>query len=183
MTLSRSFALAVILSALISVPAMAGPDDFHAGPIFPEFGKIATIDSDMKLPKRLRLKVSFDAAKPGKVGATNKSFESIARFINMHAEAGVPLKRMDVALVVHGGAAHDLAGNAHYRAKYDGASNANAALIKALTEKGVKIYLCGQSAAYHDIEKSSLLPGVDMALSAMTAHAILQQDGYTLNPF
>jgi len=28
-----------------------------------------------------------------------------------------------------------------------------------------------------------LLPGVEMALSAMTAHAILQQEGYTLNPF
>jgi len=27
------------------------------------------------------------------------------------------------------------------------------------------------------------LPGVTMALSAMTAHALLQQDGYTLNPF
>jgi len=28
-----------------------------------------------------------------------------------------------------------------------------------------------------------LAPGVEMTLSAMTAHALLQQDGYTMNPF
>jgi hypothetical protein len=28
-----------------------------------------------------------------------------------------------------------------------------------------------------------ILPGVEMALSAMTAHALLLQQGYTLNPF
>ena len=28
-----------------------------------------------------------------------------------------------------------------------------------------------------------MLPGVEMALSAMTAHAVLQQAGYRLNPF
>ncbi|HCE21170.1 MAG TPA: hypothetical protein DF282_01490, partial [Hyphomonas sp.] len=47
----------------------------------------------------------------------------------------------------------------------------------------VRIILCGQTAAYRDIEKSDLLPGVEIALSAMTAHAKLQQDGYSLNPF
>ncbi|HBH44411.1 MAG TPA: hypothetical protein DDY28_08390, partial [Hyphomonas atlantica] len=43
--------------------------------------------------------------------------------------------------------------------------------------------LCGQTAAYRDVTKADLLPGVEMSLSAMTAHAQLQQDGYTLNPF
>jgi len=56
-------------------------------------------------------------------------------------------------------------------------------LIKALTGKGVRIIVCGQSATYYDIENEDLLPNVEMALSAMTAHALLQQDGYTLNPF
>jgi len=56
-------------------------------------------------------------------------------------------------------------------------------LIKELTENGVEIYLCGQSAAYYGIEKKDLLPNVRMALSAMTAHAILQQKDYTVNPF
>lgn len=172
-----------IAALVLPVSANAGPDDFHAGTIITDYGQVATINMDQPLPKRLRLKVSFDAAKSGEPGKVNRNFDSLARFINMHAEAGIPIKRIKVAMVVHGGASHDLTNAAHYGDKYDGAENANAGLIKALTEVGVRFYLCGQSAAYHDIDNSDLLPGVEMSLSAMTAHALLQQDGYTLNPF
>jgi hypothetical protein len=34
-----------------------------------------------------------------------------------------------------------------------------------------------------DVATDDLLPGVEMALSAMTAHALLQNSGFTLNPF
>jgi len=34
-----------------------------------------------------------------------------------------------------------------------------------------------------DIREADLLPGITMAPSAITAHALLQQQGYTLNPF
>jgi intracellular sulfur oxidation DsrE/DsrF family protein len=48
----------------------------------------------------------------------------------------------------------------------------------------VRIILCGQSAAGLGLDETAdLLPGVEVALSAMTAHALLQQDGYTVNPF
>jgi intracellular sulfur oxidation DsrE/DsrF family protein len=47
----------------------------------------------------------------------------------------------------------------------------------------VRIFVCGQSAAYYDVTTNDLLPGVEMALSAMTVHALLQQQGYSLNPF
>jgi hypothetical protein len=33
-----------------------------------------------------------------------------------------------------------------------------------------------------DIDQEDLLPGVRVALSAMTANALLQQNGYTFNP-
>ena len=45
------------------------------------------------------------------------------------------------------------------------------------------VYLCGQSAAAYGIDKGDLIPGVEMALSAMTAHAVLSAEGYSLNPF
>jgi intracellular sulfur oxidation DsrE/DsrF family protein len=47
----------------------------------------------------------------------------------------------------------------------------------------VRIIVCGQKAAYYNVTSDDLLPGVKMALPAMTAHALLQQQGYTLNPF
>lgn len=173
----------VVAACLISTSSYADETAFHSGTVISEFGKVATIESDMPLPKRVKLKVSFDAASVGKPGSVNRKLDSLARFINMHVEAGVPLKNIDVALVVHGGASKDLTRNAYYSGQYEGAENANAPLIKALVENGVEIYLCGQSAVYHDIQKSDLLPGVKMALSAMTAHALLQQENYTLNPF
>ena len=52
-----------------------------------------------------------------------------------------------------------------------------------MIDQGVRVIVCGQSAAYYDVENDALLPGVEMALSAMTAHAVLQQQGYALNPF
>lgn len=169
--------------SLLSTTTFANDTVFKSGPVIMEFGKTAPIDSDMPLTKKMKLKVSFDVAAAGEPGAINKKLDSLARFLNMHVEAGVLLKNIDVALVVHGGASKDLARDEYYAAQYNGASNANAPLIQALVDNGVEIYICGQSAVYYDIDKTDLLPGVKMALSAMTVHALLQQDNYTLNPF
>lgn len=117
----------------------------------------------------------MEAAKAGRV---NARLESAARFLNMHASAGVPVQNMSIAIVVHGPAALDLVTHGKY-----GTENANAGLIEALHEAGVTIELCGQTTAYRDFSRSDLLPGVSLSLSAMTSHALLQQDGYTLNPF
>ena len=102
----------------------------------------------------------------------------------MHVRAGVPEVRIHLAVVVHGAAGADLL-NAHaYAARNEGdLDNANAPIVAALLDKGVRIILCGQSAAAMGIAGDDLLPGVEMALSAMTAHALLQHQGYTLNPF
>ncbi len=180
-TASLIFAFAI--SACFAVQANAGEPAFHEGPVFTDFGKIASVEVDMVIPKRAKFKVLFDASKGADVGAINRTLNSATRFINMHAEAGVPEKNMKVAIVFHGKGSFDLTNDDYYSEKYDGAKNGNTAIIKALTEQGVRVILCGQTAAYYDIDKANLLPGVEMALSAMTAHALLQQQGYTLNPF
>ena len=126
--------------------------------------------------------VAFDVAEQGAQGKVNRRFESLARFLNMQARAGVPPEQVELALVVHGKAGFDLLDNKRFAEKFGG-DNPNAPLLAALQKHGVRILLCGQSAAYNDIDHAQLLPGVEMALSAMTAHALLQQSGYTLNPF
>jgi len=172
-----------VLTLLIYTLSYASDEAFKTGPVFTEFGPAAVIEADMIIPKRAKFKILFDTAKAAKPGEVNRTLTSAARFINMHAEAGVPEKNMKLAVVFHGSGSFDLTKDAAYGAKYDGMENANAALIAALTEKNIRIILCGQSAAYHGIAKDDLLPNVEMALSAMTAHALLQQEGYTLNPF
>jgi intracellular sulfur oxidation DsrE/DsrF family protein len=64
-----------------------------------------------------------------------------------------------------------------------GQKNANSDLIAQLVRQGVKFYVCGQTAAYYGITLDDLLPGVDMALSALTAQAVLAREGYSVNPF
>jgi hypothetical protein len=47
----------------------------------------------------------------------------------------------------------------------------------------VDIQLRGQSAAAHGVGREELIPVVRMALSAMTAHRLLRQRGFTIDPF
>lgn len=175
----RRLILALALAAS-STPAMA--QELAAGPVFTSFGKVAKVDSDMPLPKTTRLKVVLDLTAAGKPDEINRTLDTAARFINMHVAAGVPEANIRVAIVVHGPASGDLVKDATYAAKHDGKPNPNTRPIAELLAHHVEIYLCGQAAAHMGIAKTDLLPGVKMALSAMTAHALLQQQGYTEIP-
>ncbi|MEO1408125.1 MAG: DsrE family protein, partial [Pseudomonadota bacterium] len=155
---------------------------FHLGPVIEEYGLVAIVPDRDPLPSDTEFKVSFDLYEQAEIGKLNRSLVSGARFLNMHAEAGVRPENMKLAFVVHGKAVHDVSTDAHY-GEDSGQANPNRDLIEKLMANGVEIYVCGQSAKYHSVEASELLPGVHMSLSAMTTHALLQQDGYTLNPF
>jgi len=172
----------ILLALLFAGPALAGPDAFHPGTAIPDYGRIADVDNEYPIAEGAEFHVAFDLAEAGEPGEVNRGLESLARFINMHVAAGVPAEDIHLAVVIHGGATHDVTNDAHYEPLKE-MPNANAALVAALNEHGVRIYVCGQSAAYNNVSNEDLLPGVTMALSAMTAHAQLQQEGYTLNPF
>ena len=162
------------LSLGAAVTSLHAQERFEAGPVIPAFGKIAKVETDLVIPDDTEFRVVFDIA--DSKGGLNRSLVTPARFLNMHAAAGVPVENLNIALVVHGRATKDLV-------KPEDGENPNAPLIAALIEQGAKVYVCGQSAAAHGVTKASLLPGVEMALSAMTANALLLQQGYTLNPF
>ena len=168
---------------LIPAAAQAQESKFQPGTVLSEFGKIAPVQTDFKIPRGTKFKVLYDIVDGAEPGALNRKLNTPARFLNMHAAAGVREKNMKLAVVIHGKASLDVASAKAYGAAYEGAENGNVEIIKALIEQGVRVILCGQSAAYYGVGHEDMLPGVEMALSAMTAHAILQQEGYTLNPF
>ncbi len=167
----------------LSAPAMAQLEGFETGPVFEDFGPKAAVQTDDPLAKDSRFQIAFDVAKKADPGSLNRTIESAARFINMHVAAGVPAENIRLAIVVHGGASVDLTRQEIYGARNEGATNGSADAIAVLQKHGVTFHLCGQSAAAYKIANADLLPGVKMDLSAMTAHALLQQQGYTLNPF
>ena len=177
--MKHSLSIVVLsISFALAATAQSAEQGFVKGPVFEEYGPAAPVESDLVIPEDMTLKVAFDISEAAAEGEVNRRFESVARFINMHAAAGIERERIQPAIVVHGGGAEDLLKPA------EGAiPPPTARLIEALLDGGVPIYLCGQTAAAKGIEKEDLIPGVEMALSAMTAHAVLAGQDYTLNPF
>lgn len=112
----------------------------------------------------------------------NGQFDTVARFLNMHAQAGIPSSRVQVAAVVHGTAGKDLLNDAEYEKRF-GTPNPSSVLIKELLGAGVQIILCGQTSQGRDIPADKVIPGVQIALSAMTALNVLQSEGYKINPW
>tara|TARA_B100000902_G_scaffold386896_1_gene430135 strand:- start:283 stop:834 length:552 start_codon:yes stop_codon:yes gene_type:complete len=163
------------------VTGVSSAAEFSAGPVFQDYGKKVQVEG-VEFNANTEFKVAFDVAKGAEPGKVNRQFDSLARFINMHVASGVPAENIELALVVHGSATLDLLGAPAYPQK-QGAKNANIALLNALMANQVRVIVCGQSAAAHGYANEAFLPGVEVALSAMSAHALLQQQGYTLNPF
>jgi intracellular sulfur oxidation DsrE/DsrF family protein len=174
---------ALLLAMLFAAPAAAQVPAMHPGPVFADVAPIATIDSDMTIPAGAVFKVTYDVTAQATPGTSNRAFETAPRFINGHVEAGVPAKNINIAYVVHGKAIIDLLKPEAYAKRTGGKTNATAALVTRLLANNVNFYVCGQSAVAQGIAKNELLPGVKMAISASSAHALLGMQGYTLIPF
>lgn len=172
----------LILSALMFSSAISAQiSSFKEGTVIIGFGKSVPVSSHT-IPEDAKFKVTFDVASSSNGGGLNRKFDSLARFINMHVAAGVKKDNIQLALVVHGKATLDLLDDTGYQSKYS-LDNPNKPLLNALMENNVRVILCGQSAAANEINASQLIEGVEVELSAMTAHALLQQSGFTVNPF
>lgn len=171
---------AVLLAVLLATPALAA--EAQGGPVFAGFGKHTPVEHDVAIPKGMVLRHVYDvtAAAPGKL---NPGFETAARFINSHVANGMAERDVAVAVVVHGPAINELVKAAVYAGRHSGTANASQAMVEAMLKNGVRFLVCGQAANAIGVGKADLLPGVELAISASSAHAILQRQGYTLNPF
>lgn len=152
-----------------------------AGPIIEAYGEVWNIENpDFKTDTAQEFKVVFDVMdSPSSHGEINKKLETAARFLNMHAQSGVPKAQLKVALIVHNQASKDVTHDEAYRKRF-GVPNPNSGLIEALLDVDVEIIYCGQSSFSRDFPKKDLIPGVKIALSAMTASIQLQNESFHL---
>ncbi len=176
----RSTALALTLLAM-SAGAIAAQQRPQTGPVVTSGGPVYEVtDPDFPTPMDTQLKTVFEMRDPPTdPSGTNQQLGTMARYLNMHARAGVPRENLRVAAVVHGGASHALLQDEFYRAR-EGVDNPNKELIREIIASGGQVILCGQTAGARDISRDQLLPGVKLALSAMTALTALQQQGYQI---
>jgi intracellular sulfur oxidation DsrE/DsrF family protein len=155
-----------------------------SGPIITDFGHVWEIGSpDYVTDTKKEFKAVFDImASPEDPNTLNASIETAARFLNMHAQSGVPAEQLKIALVVHNKASKDIITNEAYHDLF-GTDNPNYELVKALLDAGGQIIFCGQSSLSRSFPKEDLIDGVQMSLSAMTALIQLQNDDYKLIKF
>lgn len=176
------FQFNIILLFLVSTPLLA--QNKEAGPVIENYGKVWKVENpDFTTDTTKKFKVVFDIMNsPDSHSEINKSIETAARFLNMHAQSGITADSLKVVLVVHNKASKDIITNAAYQDRY-GLSNPNAGMVQELLDAGVDIIFCGQSSLSRDIPISDTIKGVELALSAMTALIQLQDDGYQLIKF
>ncbi|WP_265528635.1 DsrE family protein [Sphingomicrobium marinum] len=172
----------MMLSAALFVALGQPTSDWPTGPLIEGHGPHAPVEVTMAIPEDTVLRHAFDAVRL-EDDHTSRTLQSAARFINMHAAAGLSPEQIQPAVVIHGRAVFAVVTPERFAEAHDGADNPNIDLVEKLLANGTRIIVCGQSAAAQDVETGDLLPGVEMALSAMTAHALLQQEGYIINPF
>jgi intracellular sulfur oxidation DsrE/DsrF family protein len=156
----------------------------ESGPIIADYGKVWKIDNpDFKVDVTKTYKAVFDIMNsPEDVSQVNSSIETAARFLNMHAQSGIPLEQLKVALVVHNKASKDVITSQAYKVKY-GIENPNEKLLYELMEAGAEVIFCGQSSFSRGFPREDLVDGVQLSLSAMTALIQLQNDDYRLIKF
>ena len=157
--------------------------EISGGPVIKEFGKVYKVSPDYEVDTEMDFKVVFDIESSEKAfDELSSSLNSPARFLNMHAQSGVPVANMSVAVVIHGDAYKDILTDAAYSQRFE-MNNPNHKLVKALLSSGVEIILCGQTAGHKKVVKKDVIPGVKTALSAMNALVQLQNKEYQLIKF
>jgi intracellular sulfur oxidation DsrE/DsrF family protein len=163
------------------LPAGLCAQEKAAGPVITEYGEVFQV-ANPGFPTNTShtFRAIFDVMN----GQEDKSqrnlyFESVARFLNMHAQAGVPPEQLHAVLVVHNVASADLLTDEFYRERF-GYDNPNSAMLRALMDAGVEVIFCGQSSLSRNIPIEHTVPGVKLALSAMTALIQYQDQGYRL---
>ena len=149
------------------------------GPVIENFGPVYEVPKgSFNLEPDRQYKVLMDIGKgPDDPSELNRYIDSAARFLNMQSRNGIKPENIKLAFVLHGSGTHAALNDEAYSEHFL-VPNANKGLIKALDKAGVDVYVCGQSAAYNGYSSEELLPEVKIAVSAMTVHVRLQQEGY-----
>lgn len=106
------------------------------------------------------------------------TLREVARTYNLNVANGVPKRKLQMAVVLHGGAIQGLLNDEAYQNKY-GISNPNAEVIRLMKKEGIEFYVCAQILAFAQVPEENILKDVDIALSAKTALISLDQMGYT----
>lgn len=174
----------ILLSIFLISSQLSTSQVKEAGPVISDYGKVWQVqDLDYPVETNLAYKAVFDVMNsPDSHDVVNPSIETVARYLNMHAQNGILDNNLKAVLIIHNKASKDIMNDKAYEARY-GKANPNRQLIELLMQSGVDVIFCGQSSLSRKIPKENMIPDVKLSLSAMTALIQFQGDGYRLIKF
>ncbi|HUE71881.1 MAG TPA: DsrE family protein [Pirellulaceae bacterium] len=174
----RAVALAIIASLAAAAQLSAGGET--SAFIFPRIAKYGGIValSDAAEQPQAGAKVVFDITAASGPEEISKGLESVARYLNLHAQAGRAPTEVKLALVLHGQATKVALQDDAYARVSGAKTNPNRELLGKLKGAGVEVYVCGQSLARNKYPVADVAPEVTLAVSAMTVNVNKQLDGY-----
>ncbi|MDF7661675.1 DsrE family protein [Erwiniaceae bacterium L1_54_6] len=157
------------------------PADFWSTPAIAGYGKIHFVNTPAFNPGStpgLSNKIVFQINRSeGDIRQPNLGLERVARVTNLYYAAGVPLNQLNFVVSINSDAVPAALNNDQFRKAY-GVDNPNLKLISELEKAGVKVSICDQSVAFHQLEREWIDPMVTHTLSSGTTVATLQNEGY-----
>lgn len=169
--------LCVVLVVIsVQMPSFADEPAFSY-PLIKGYGGIVTQPEAAEPPRR-GAKIVFDITVESKPEEINRGIESVARYLNLNAQAGHSAGDLKLALVLHGGATKCALNDKAYARATEAAGNPNLALLRELRKHGVELYVCGQSLARNGFANAEAAEELAIAVSAMTVNVNKQLDGY-----
>ena len=179
----------VILAAFIFARSIAAqtplPGGQPSGPVIQSNGPSFKVDDPtFSIPAGHTFKALFIInAGGGDSVKVNEQLTTMARYFNLHARNGIPVDRVKGAAVFHGNGWPAILNDSAFAARFGGKPNPSRRLVEELVQSGATLVLCGQTAGNRGIHREELLPGVKVAISAMSATVFLQSEGYQLIPW
>ncbi len=123
-------------------------------------------------------KILFDVSKAAsKPDQVNPMLEGVARYVNTLDKWGVPPEHRKLAIIFHQTGIQAILNNEAYKER-TGQDNPNAALLGKLLSAGVELHACGQGMLANKIERSMILPGVNVDLWALVSITNFEMRGY-----
>jgi intracellular sulfur oxidation DsrE/DsrF family protein len=159
---------------------------FRAKQIFPVINAgdgsgVAPVENPTEVPDpTMDYKLLFEIASSNPdsiVKEINAGLLEVARVINLHVAAGVPVKKIFPVIVFHGGGIKVVTNNTYYNTHFK-IDNPNIKLINELAALGARFIVCGQSMTFGEISRDSFLPPVKISLTAQTVLSSYQLKGY-----
>lgn len=173
----RRVLLATVLGVSAALVAAETSPVVFVYPRIAGYGGVATVPEATE-PPRADAKIVFDIVADTAPGEVNKGLESVARYLNLHTQAGLAPNQLRLACVLHGPSTKAALNDEAYARVTAQTGNPNLTLVTALKRAGVELFVCGQSLARNRYPASDVARDFQIAVSAMTVNVNKQADGF-----